>query len=90
MYIDFRTSGGSRLAGISNRKIIEKDSDNNKIRVSGTVIDSDTLTTGCYITLANDIGFNNIYNRVIRIGKQNLILLLLMFGMLIYLSEDCL
>ncbi len=70
MYIDFRTSGGSRLAGISNRKIIEKDSDNNKIRVSGTVIDSDTLTTGCYITLANDIGFNKIYNRVLRIGKQ--------------------
>lgn len=70
MYIDFRTSGGSRLAGISNRKIIAKDTANNKITVSGTVIDSDTLTTGCYITLANDIGFNKIYNRVLRIGKQ--------------------
>lgn len=70
MYIDFRTSGGSRLAGISNRKIIAKDTANNKITVSGTVIDSDTLTNGCYITLANDIGFNKIYNRVLRIGKQ--------------------
>ena len=70
MYIDFRTSGGSRLAGISNRKIIAKDIANNKITVSGTVIDSDTLTSGCYITLANDIGFNKIYNRVLRIGKQ--------------------
>lgn len=70
MYIDFRTSGGSRLAGISNRKIIAKDVANNKITVSGSVIDSDTLTSGCYITLANDIGFNKIYNRVLRIGKQ--------------------
>lgn len=70
MYIDFRTSGGSRLAGISNRKIIAKDIANNKITVSGSVIDSDTLTSGFYITLANDIGFNKIYNRVLRIGKQ--------------------
>ena len=70
MYIDFRTSNGSILSGISNRKIIAKDIANNKITVSGTVIDSDTLTSGCYITLANDIGFNKIYNRVLRIWKQ--------------------
>lgn len=70
MYIDFRASSGSILSGISNRKIIAKDIANNKITVSGTVIDSDTLTSGCYITLANDIGFNKIYNRVLRIWKQ--------------------
>lgn len=70
MYIDFRASNGSILSGISNRKIIAKDIANNKITVSGTVIDSDTLTSGCYITLANDIGFNKIYNRVLRIWKQ--------------------
>lgn len=70
MYIDFRASNGSILLGISNRKIIAKDIANNKITVSGTVIDSDTLTSGCYITLANDIGFNKIYNRVLRIWKQ--------------------
>ena len=70
MYIDFRVSNGSILSGISNRKIIAKDIANNKITVSGTVIDSDTLTSGCYITLANDIGFNKIYNRVLRIWKQ--------------------
>lgn len=70
MYIDFRASNGSLLSGIRNRKIIAKDIANNKITVSGTVIDSDTLTSGCYITLANDIGFNKIYNRVLRIWKQ--------------------
>ena len=70
MYIDFRTSNGSILSGISNRKIIAKDIANNKITVSGTVIDSDTLTSGCYITLANDIGFNKLYNRVLRIWKK--------------------
>lgn len=70
MYIDFRASNGSILSGIRNRKIIAKDIANNKITVSGTVIDSDTLTSGCYITLANDIGFNKIYNRVLRIWKQ--------------------
>lgn len=69
MYIDFRASNGSIISGISNRKIIAKDIANNKITVSGTVIDSDTLTSGCYITLANDIGFNKIYNRVLRIWK---------------------
>lgn len=70
MYIDFRASNGSILSGIRNRKIIAKDIANNKITVSGTVIDSDTLTSGCYITLANDIGFNKIYNRVLRIWKK--------------------
>ena len=70
MYIDFRTSGGSRLAGISNRKITNKDITNNKITVSGSVIDSDTLTTGCYITLASSIGFNKVYNRVLKVRKN--------------------
>lgn len=70
MYIDFRNSNGSIIFGISNRKIIAKDIANNKITVSGTVIDSDTLTSGCYITLSNDIGFNKIYNRVLRIWKK--------------------
>ena len=51
MIVDFCTTGGSRLAGISGRQITNVDRANKKIQVSGAAIDSDTLTSGCYMTL---------------------------------------
>lgn len=53
MIVDFCTPTGGRLAGGMAREILSVDRANKKIKVSGSVIDCDTLVTGCYMTVQN-------------------------------------
>lgn len=69
LYIDFRRANGTKISGLTGRKVLTVNKSTNKITIDGEALTTSSLPSGSFITLSDSVSSKNFQIRVLRVYK---------------------